>query len=201
MNRLTLLACVVFLGGSSAYAHLGHERDFWLDEIEKTERLASYPSTTGLRKYLNHGSKEEQHKTVETIAEVIKSNPKKLLILNMDTSEPYDADYRVFLTNSVLDALMYNHTIENLYLSNLNPPSVLQIAKILKTNKTIKRIGLDNADYDNDGAMAIAEALKQNNTLLEFSMENSKFSMASRKAIKNAWSYNQVVNRYKEIQF
>ena len=119
----------------------------------------------------------------------------------MDTSEPYDADYRVFLTNSVLDALMYNHTIENLYLSNLNPPSVLQIAKILKTNKTIKRIGLDNADYDNDGAMAIAEALKQNNTLLEFSMENSKFSMASRKAIKNAWSYNQVVNRYKEIQF
>jgi hypothetical protein len=201
MNRLTLLACVLFLGASSAYAHLGHERDFWLDEIEKTERLASYPSTTGLSKYLDHVSKEEKHKTVETVAEVIKSNPKKLLIMSMNTNNPHDADYRVFLTNNILDALMYNHTIENLFLSNLNAPSVLQIAKILKTNKTIKRIGLDNADFDDDGAIALAEALKQNNTLLEFNMGNSKFSMASRNAIKKAWSYNQVATRNKEMKF
>jgi hypothetical protein len=201
MNKLTLLACIIFLGVSSAYAHLGHEREFWLDEIEKTERLASYPSTTGLGKYLNHGSKEEKHKTVETIAEVIKSNPKKLLIMNMNTNNPHDADYRVYLTNNILDALIYNHTIENLYLGKLIAPSSEQIAKILKTNKTIKRIGLDDADFDNDGAIAIAEALKQNNTLLEFSMENNKFSMASRNAIKKAWSSNQVANRVKEIQF
>ena len=86
-------------------------------------------------------------------------------------------------------------------MGKLIAPSSEQIAKILKTNKTIKRIGLDDADFDNNGALAIAEALKQNNTLLEFSMENNKFSMASRNAIKNAWSLNQVANRNKEMQF
>ncbi len=77
----------------------------------------------------------------------------------------------------------------------------MQIAQILKTNKTIKRIGLEKAEFGNDEAMVIAEALKKNNTLLEFSLENSKFSMASRKAIKNAWSSNQVASRQKEIEF
>mgnify|MGYP003431887399 FL=1 len=119
MKNIILLACVLFLGASSAYAHLGNEPEFWIDEIEKTEGLVSYPSTTGLFKYLNHGSKEEKHKTVETITEVIKSNPKKLLILSINTNNPHDADYRVFLTKNILDALMHNYTIENLYLSGL----------------------------------------------------------------------------------
>jgi len=201
MKNIISLACVVFLGASSAYAHLGHEPEFWLDEIEEREALTQQYSTCGLLKYLDHGSKEEQYKTIETIAKVIKSNPKKLLILNMRMHHLMDDDYEAFLTNNILGALMHNHTIENLYLHFLNASSALQIATILKTNKTIKRIGLDDAEFENDGAMAIAEALKQNNTLLKLSMSNSKFSMASRKAIKDAWSFNQVEGRDKEIQF
>jgi hypothetical protein len=101
----------------------------------------------------------------------------------------------------LLDAVVHNNTIKTLSCTRAPNNVAFKVADIIKTNKTIKKIELDDSDFNDEGALVIAKSLHTNHTLQELGFKNSKFSMSSRGELRKAWSMNKVEGREQQIEF
>ena len=196
MKNILLIACIVFCGCATASANLCHEKEYWIEEINKTNSL----ERNKVKRCLDSDI-ESQRKTTLVITEVIKNGAAKLKTVSIDAAPTTDKDFNDFYINTILYAVGHNKTIENLTLFNAVADRAFKVAKVMLDNKTIKRLSLDKSDFTDQGALAIADALNVNKSLIWLSMEDSKFSMSSREAIRKAWSANKVEGREEKILF
>lgn len=208
MKKILLIICTIFCY-SIAHANLGYEREYWIEEISKTGTLnynmimKVFPvSIESFGENIFGGSEsdmESWRKTTLVVAEVIENNaaPLKSIALYGFNHQKFNN----FYTNTLLEAIVHNKTIESLYFTRVPPNGAYHVADIIKTNKTIKRIDLGDSEFSDEGALVIAKSLSANNTLQELRLGNSKFSMSSRKELRGAWSVNQVEGRKQDIEF
>lgn len=116
----------------------------------------------------------------------------------------YDKGYwieEISKTGVLNQNMIDKHTIENLNLTRVPANGAFHVADIIKKNKTIRNIQLDDSDFNDEGALAISQSLSANNTLQILRISNSKFSIPSREALRKAWSMNNVEGRQQEIEF
>jgi hypothetical protein len=209
MKKLLLLVCVIFCNYSTVYANLAHEKEYWIEEINKTgvlnQNMISKHFDVSAESYKENifgGSKsdmESWRKTTLVIAEVIKNN--ETTLKRLDIYSFNHTEFNNFYINTFLDAIIRNKTIKSFVCTRAPANGAFKVADIIKTNKTIKEIELDDAEFTDEGALVIAKSLSTNNTLQMLRILNSKFSMSSRGALRKAWSMNKVEGRQQQIEF
>ena len=205
MKKILLFLISVFCSNGGVNANLCHEKDFWIEALNESNSLISSdkninPCLMSGTKNIESGfdllftDKQKIQKSIVTLAEVLRANLAQVEVINMYAHNAENMEI-------LLSALIHNRTIKRVYLKRLQPSSAELLSKVIAHNPIIEILECDNSRITDSGIRLIARALEKNQNLTVLGFLNSTFSMQSRKAIEEAWSKNQVSNRWQQIKF
>jgi hypothetical protein len=156
-----------------ANAELCHEKDFWIEEINKSEGLVVFGMNANMGNCLNLANYSDLEKSLSTISHVLSNNLSSAKVINIDLFSNDKKKYNIRTTN-ILKALVNNKTIKRVILNRVPASSDILLAKIIEQNSTIEDIHLEGAKLSEEGVVLISDALKKNKSLKYLDFSQSK---------------------------
>lgn len=104
---------------------------------------------------------------------------------------PNDINKKITLICAILRHSQCKIEELNLSCKGLNSANIKSITKVLKNNKTVKKLYLSENNICSEGALAIADVLKTNNTLEQLDLSENNICSNGAKAIFEALHDNK----------